>query len=68
MKVKNMLDYFGPRLDCDVKLHYLGQTGFVFETDGFDYPEDEELLESYIVNIGIEFEDGVPYLDLTLEA
>ena len=68
MKVKNILDYFGPQLDCHAKLHYLGQTGFVFETDGFDYPEDEELLESYIVKIGIEFEDGVPFIDLTLEA
>ncbi|MBP5423881.1 MAG: hypothetical protein J6Y78_15700 [Paludibacteraceae bacterium] len=68
MKVKNIMDYFGPRLNCYVKLHYLGQTGFIFESDGFDYPEDDEILESYVIEIGIEEDDGINYLDLTLEA
>lgn len=68
MKVKDIVNYFGPRLNCNTKVHYLGQKEFVFETDGFNYPEDEDLLNAYVIDISIENDDGTPYLDLTLEA
>ena len=67
MKVKDIMDYFGPRLNCPAKLHYLGED-IIFETDGFEMPENEDILESYIIDIDIKEKDGIHYLDLTMEA
>ena len=65
MKVKHILDYFGPRVTCSVKVKYLGEDKYVYEKDD-DYPEDEELLESHVLEIGIE-NDDYPYLEITVE-
>ena len=67
MQVKDILDYFGPRLECRTKFHRVGETKILFETEGFDIMEDEEFLESFIINIAIGFDEKGAFLDLTLK-
>jgi hypothetical protein len=53
MKVKDILDYFGPQITCLIKFKRKGQDNYCFETTGDKYSDDEIFLESYIVQINM---------------
>jgi hypothetical protein len=66
VKVENILDFFGPRVNCRTKIKYVGEDEYCYERDD-DYPTDEILLNSYVVEINIEQDDYGPFLELVTE-
>ena len=66
MKVKHVLDIFGPRINCHAKFRYSELNRYEFETDGMSFSDDESLLESYVTDINIKEEDGIPFIEFVM--
>ena len=54
MKVESVLDYFGPRFNCNAEFRLVDQNQPYFITDGTEFSDDEFLLNGYVQEISIK--------------
>ena len=66
MKIENILDYFGPHILCRVKVKYSGEDDYCYEKDD-DFPMDEELLKSYVIEMDVVEDDKGHFLEMIVE-
>ena len=65
MKVENILDYFGPTVNCRVKIRRGGEEKYCYERND-DYPESD-IESAYVMEINIEQDETGSFLELVIE-